>query len=48
MLNAACGILFTALLFMKDEAPPVLEEAIAMQDQFIHPGDSEFYREQCL
>lgn len=42
MLNTTCGILFTALLFMKDEAPPVLEEAIAIQDQFIHlrNGDS--------
>lgn len=42
MLKATCGILFTALLFMKDEASPVLEEAIAMQAQFLHlrNGDS--------
>lgn len=30
---------------MKDEAPPVLEEAIAMQDQFIHSRDRESCRE---
>lgn len=44
MLNATCGILFTALLFMKDEAPPVQEEAVARQDQFVHLRDGDSYK----